>query len=154
MGFIDSFKRKRSFKQVIFLFRLFLGALFIYASIHKILEPGDFAVSIRNYQLLPSLLSNLAAICLPWVELVCGVFLVAGVFVRSSAAVVSALLAVFASALIISLARGLDIECGCFQSGRRGEGVTALYILRDMALLLISLSVMIFEDGFLVLIRD
>ncbi len=139
---------------VILLFRLVLGVLFIYASIHKILDPWTFAESIRYYLLLPPPLINLVAITLPWVEIICGAFLVVGLFPRSSAAVVSALLAIFSAALIISLARGLDIECGCFDAGQGGESITALYVLRDLALLFMSLSVMMYDEGFYGLMKE
>lgn len=135
-------------KYILLVFRIFVGVVFIYASIHKILNPDAFADSIRNYLLLPPVLTNLVAITLPWVEIVCGIFLVAGLFPRSSAAVVSALLAVFSAALIISLARGLDIDCGCFDSGQGGEVINSLYVLRDLGLLFMSASVMLYDKGF------
>ena len=141
-------------KYLLLVFRVALGAVFIYASLHKILDPMAFAQSIRNYLLLPPALTNLAAITLPWVEMVCGAFLVVGLFPRSAAAVVSALLVVFNAALVISLARGLDIDCGCFQSGRGGEAISTLSVLRDLALLFMSVSVMIYDTGFCGLMRE
>jgi putative oxidoreductase len=141
-------------KYILFIFRIFVGCVFIYASIHKILNPDAFADSIRNYLLVPPALTNLMAVSLPWVEIVCGIFLVAGLFPRSSAAVVSAMLAVFSSALIISLARGLDIDCGCFDSGRGGEVINSLYVLRDLGLLFMSASVMLYDEGFCGLMRE
>lgn len=141
-------------RYLLLVFRVVLGAVFIYASIHKILDPGAFAESIRNYLLLPALVTNLVAIILPWVEVVCGLFLVVGIFPRSCAAVVSALLAIFSAALIISLARGLDIDCGCFDSGQGNETIGILYVLRDWTLLFMSVSVMVYDRGFLSLRRE
>ena len=61
---------KEYFKGPVVLFaRLILGGVFIYASIDKILNPGDFAKIISNYHVLPFGLENLLAITLPWVEL-------------------------------------------------------------------------------------
>ena len=54
--------------------RLLIGGLFIYASVHKIFDPLDFAASIRNYNILPASWSNMTAVILPWIELGVGVF--------------------------------------------------------------------------------
>jgi len=135
-------------RYVLLVFRIYIGAVFIYASMYKIIDPGAFAESIRNYMLLPPALTNLAALSLSWMEMVCGTLLVLGLFPRSSAAAVSALLVIFIAALIVSLARGLDIDCGCFNSGRGSEVITGFYVLRDLALLGISVSVMLYDTGF------
>ena len=43
---------------VVLVARLILGGVFIYASIDKILNPGDFAKIINNYHVLPFGLEN------------------------------------------------------------------------------------------------
>ena len=55
-------------KHLALLFRLFLGILFIYASVDKILHPAAFAKIVYNFHILPGFLINLFAIILPWVE--------------------------------------------------------------------------------------
>lgn len=50
---------------VLLVVRLFLGAVFVYASLDKILHPQAFAEMVYNYQLLPDVLINLTAIILP-----------------------------------------------------------------------------------------
>jgi len=101
--------------------RLVLGAVFIYASIDKILHPEAFAKAVYNYQILPDSLINLTAITLPWLELILGVFLVIGLFREGSACIATALMLVFLGAMIFNLARGLDIHCGCFSTTTDGE---------------------------------
>ena len=44
---------------VVIISRLILGAVFIYASWDKILNPDDFAKAIGNYHVLPFGLENL-----------------------------------------------------------------------------------------------
>jgi len=61
------------------LLRIYLGGLFIYASMYKINYPGEFAETIASYQLLPFWAVNVTALIMPWVELVIGVLLVLGV---------------------------------------------------------------------------
>ena len=60
--------------------RLFLGGVFIYASVDKILHPDDFAHAVYNYQILPNGLINLTALVLPWLELLLGICLLTGVW--------------------------------------------------------------------------
>jgi hypothetical protein len=60
--------------------RLFLGGVFIYASVDKVLHPADFARAVYNYQILPNGLINLTALLLPWLELLLGMCLLAGVW--------------------------------------------------------------------------
>jgi uncharacterized membrane protein YphA (DoxX/SURF4 family) len=97
-------------------FRLILGAVFVYAGVQKVFVPDEFSISVQNYMLLPVTLTNLVAIILPWLEIYCGVFLLAGIFVQGSALLVSLMNIVFIFALLSAIIRGLDINCGCFGS--------------------------------------
>ena len=123
--------------------RLILGGVFVYASFDKILHPHEFAEVVYNYQILPDALVNLTAILLPWLELCAGVFLILGLFVRGAIFTCNVLLAVFLVALAFNLARGLDIDCGCFSSsvGPSTEGSMILYLLRDAFLLAMGLFI-------------
>ena len=118
--------------------RLILGAVFIYASIDKIIHPAAFAKAVYNYQILPDYLINLTAIILPWLELILSVFLLVGLFREGSVSIVTVLLVVFLGAMIFNLARGLDIYCGCFSTSAEGAGNApmAWYVLRDGLFLL------------------
>jgi uncharacterized membrane protein YphA (DoxX/SURF4 family) len=130
-------------EYVILALRLFIGGMFVFASITKILHPDKFAIAIDNYHFLPTSLVNLWALTLPWVELFVGLFLVAGIFTEG-AALVSALMYVsFIIALSSALARGLDISCGCFeQAGQeKGGSISWLYLVRDSSLLAGSLII-------------
>jgi hypothetical protein len=64
-------------------FRLYLGGLFIYASIYKINYAAEFAETIASYQIVPYFLVNLTAVVLPWTELICGTLLLAGIRPRA-----------------------------------------------------------------------
>lgn len=121
--------------------RLILGVVFIYASIDKIIHPADFAKAVYNYQILPGFLVSLAAIILPWLELVLGLFLIIGVFREGSVCMVTALLVVFSGAMIFNLARGLDIHCGCFSTSADDTHNVLMvwYVFRDGLFLLPAL---------------
>jgi uncharacterized membrane protein YphA (DoxX/SURF4 family) len=94
--------------------RLLLGLMFVYASLDKIADPGGFARIVYQWQVLGPVPSNLVAVTLPWVELLTGLLLIAGVWKREAAAVVAVMLVVFIVAAVFVLARGIDVDnCGC-----------------------------------------
>ena len=121
---------------------LVLGAVFVYASLDKIGKPLDFARILYHYQVIgpsatiPPFVPNLVAVTLPWVELVAGLLLVAGVLRREAAGVVGVLLVVFLAAVGSALYRGINIEnCGCFTVGAEGRRAGAELVVSDLALL-------------------
>lgn len=128
---------------ILLLARIALGAVFIYASWDKILDPVTFAESIANYQILPETWINVTALLLPWVELICGLGLITGALVRGSALIVTSLLLVFTGALAYSAYRGLDIHCGCFTAGSGMPDNLYLDLFRDLVLLTLAVWVLI-----------
>ena len=99
---------------LVLLARVFIGFVFVFASIDKIAQPDDFVVSIANYKLVPAGIDTMTATVLPWVELLCGLGILAGVFFRGSSLLACVLSILFAIAVSSALSRGLDIACGCF----------------------------------------
>jgi putative oxidoreductase len=133
--------------------RLFLGAIFVYAGLVKIADPLGFAHALYNYHILPAWMINPLAICLPWVEVIIGTALLAGIMIPGGALVVSGMLALFAVALGISLIRGLDIACGCFSTSATAAPITWLYVVRDLALLGMGIHILLFDQGYASLTR-
>ncbi len=124
--------------------RWYLGVLFVGACLHKIADPGAFAVDVATYDIVPLALVNVTAIALPWVELAAGALLLAGWRVRAGALLVTAMMAVFLAALVIALARGLDMSCGCFASqGAAEDPISALTVVRDLAWLALAVFVLV-----------
>jgi uncharacterized membrane protein YphA (DoxX/SURF4 family) len=119
--------------------RFFMGGIFIYASIDKIAQPDAFAKDVYNYQILPDALINLTALALPWLELFLGLCLLAGVWVPGAVLAVNGLMVVFTSALVFNMARGLDVNCGCFGVGSDAEAMsTTYYLIRDLVFIAIG----------------
>lgn len=119
--------------------RWIVGGVFIAASYHKILDPGEFALSIYHYQLMPFDLINGLALILPWLELLAGVALILAPGWRRGAIVVLAgLLIVFTAAIGLNMARGIDVACGCFSSDPKAAHTTWLGILRNLSLLVLA----------------
>jgi len=128
--------------------RFLIGGMFIYASIYKVFDPAGFAVSIRNYMIIPALWSNIVALTLPWIEIVAGAFLILGVQVRPSALLTTGMLGVFLGAIIYAYSIGLDIDCGCFSSAATSGGrIELIHIARDASLFLVSLFILMSDRG-------
>ena len=102
--------------------RLLLGLYFVHASLAKIADPAAFARIVYQWQVLGPIPSNVVAVTLPWVELVAGFLLIAGLWRRDAAVVVAIMLAVFLVAAGLVLARGIDVEnCGCTSVAAHAE---------------------------------
>lgn len=118
---------------------LSLGSIFVYAALDKISHPQAFAEIIHNYQILPGSLINVTAIILPWLEIIIGLLLITGRFMPGAASLCTLLLAAFWAALLFNLARGVDINCGCFSTQGGEQGTITWYVLRDTVFLAASL---------------
>jgi uncharacterized membrane protein YphA (DoxX/SURF4 family) len=135
-----------------------LGLVFVYASHDKIWKrewsepgppavqratgPAEFARVIYRYQVigpnntLRPPVANVFAVTLPWIELVAGLLLIAGVWRREAALLCGLLLVVFIAAVGSTLWRGIDIQnCGCFSLASEGRSAGWGLIAADTALL-------------------
>ena len=111
-----------------------LGGLFFYAGVQKLLHPYEFAEAVLAYQLLPESLVGLTAAVLPWLEVAAGLCLVAGLKRRSGLLLLAGLVAVFLVVILLTMARGLKIDCGCGLFFQRQVGLAA--VLEDAILLI------------------
>ena len=132
----EKVEKKRKWSEGKFLvlaLRVFLGSVFVYASVDKIIDPAAFAEAIYNYRILPGALINFTSIILSWLELLLGVCLIFGIWLHGSLFLGNLLLITFFGALLFNVIRGLDIHCGCFSTTAQGlEGNSvAWYLLRD-----------------------
>jgi len=139
-------------KYLLLFIRIFFGFIFIFAAISKVTDSPGFSQSIYNYKLMPDFIINLLAIAFPWIELVAGILLVFGISVKENSAILSGLLVIFIFAIAISLARGLDIDCGCFGTVD-GSKVGLMKILENIGLLLLGLILIKFDSRFLSLVK-
>jgi uncharacterized membrane protein YphA (DoxX/SURF4 family) len=88
-------------EKFIFIIRVVLAAVFIYAAFAKITKPLMFAEQIRMYRIIDtSPVLYITAIVLPWLEFLCGISLILGIFIRGSALILAWLNAVFLVVLI------------------------------------------------------
>ena len=124
--------------------RLVLGGLFIYASLDKVLNPLAFAQIIHNYRITPPSLINIAAVLLPWIELLAGLLLVIGMKVRGSNLTLGLLLLFYVVLLTVTASRGINVACGCFTMSMAVKSNLAIRIVEDLVMLLMSLHLFFF----------
>jgi putative oxidoreductase len=120
-----------------------LGVIFVVASLPKIVDPPSFAHMIYNYRLGPGPFVNLMGLVMPWIELLCGLALILGIWRTTARTMIAFLLALFIVAISVNLARGNSIDCGCFDVTAAGKTTAErladmkFVILRDLGMLLL-----------------
>ena len=119
--------------------RIFIGLLFIFSSLDKIVDPSAFVRSVTEYGLLPSWMPAIIATILPWVELLCGFGVLFGLFLRGTSLLLSAMLVVFTLAVMSALLRGLDISCGCFTQDPAAGHVGWMKVVENTSLFALTL---------------
>ncbi|HUT31462.1 MAG TPA: MauE/DoxX family redox-associated membrane protein [Sedimentisphaerales bacterium] len=129
--------QRRLVYGLLFFMRGALGCLFIYASLPKIRQPYDFLANVYEYELVGPKLGMLAAMSLPWLELLVGICLVGGVFVSGALLVCIGMAVMFTFVIASALYRGLQIGCGCF--GSQGDIISYFTLVRSCAILFVSI---------------
>ena len=121
--------------------RLGLAAVFLVSGVLKAVDPDATYVAVRAYDVLPKAGVALVAGVLPWLEIVLGLLLLAGLATRVVAVASAGLLVVFIAGVTQAWARGLSIDCGCFGGGGAvdpGQTTYGLELLRDAGFLLMA----------------
>lgn len=97
---------------------------------------------------LPEWFVSLLAYSLPYLEIILGLYLLAGLFTKYSAWATNGLMLLFIVALAQGAARGLEIDCGCFGAVAGNEaGSLWLDALRDVGLLALGLHIALAPTG-------
>jgi uncharacterized membrane protein YphA (DoxX/SURF4 family) len=126
--------------------RLFLGSVFLISGAEKLGALKTFGHAIANYEILPEPLANIAGLLFVWAELVVGILMIAGAVIRGSALLTSGMLVVFLIAIISAIARGLDIDCGCFAGNP--EPVGWKKVAEDVGLLAVAVFLIYFPKSY------
>jgi uncharacterized membrane protein YphA (DoxX/SURF4 family) len=130
--------RNKTWRWIAVVLRIVLGVVFIYSAWAKLQEPWRiFAMDIEAYKLVTNLFwIEVIARGLPWFELLLGVWLISGFWLRGSATICAGLLTFFIGLMVWAQIHNLQINCGCFGSG---EKISWLTQLRDGSLLAAAL---------------
>ena len=146
-------------RLIIWVGRILLGCIFLYAGYSKIFLPNkfywplamlkfsvsanlsNFGFQVASYKLLsPSGVAFVSHV-LPFAELGLGLLLLIGWRLRIWASVVSLLLLVFLAAVTRAYILHMDINCGCFATP---EPVSLKKILEDSTMVLLAILMTIF----------
>jgi putative oxidoreductase len=132
--------------------KISIGVLFILSSVTKIPDTARFADSIANYKILPQVLLMPMAVIVPWIQMIAGILIILDIYAKSSAFILSGLLVTYIIAIASAWARGIDIECGCFDLLTKfglEERVGLEAIIRDLVFLAFPGIVFLFDkNGF------
>ena len=118
-------------------FRVILAAVLIYAGVIKVFEPDGARNAILAYRIFDADLATFLGWALPIAEIVIGLLLLVGLFVRWAGLATALLMMGFVIGIASVWMRGYNIDCGCFGGGGdiTGEGKNWRYtseILRDL----------------------
>jgi len=123
-----------------------LGIFFVAASLPKLADPPSFAHMIYNYRIIPGALINFMALTMPWIELLCGLALILGIWKGAARTIIAAMLIVFIVAITINLLRNNVIDCGCFDVSAANktheERLADMHwvVIRDLGMLLMCVQ--------------
>jgi putative oxidoreductase len=123
--------------------RMYIGWIFIYASLSKIPDSAIFAETVANYRIIPYYGLNLVAIVLPWMELFCGFYLIIGLRTKAVSVIIGGLLFLFTAFVLINIFRGTKMSCGCFDT--IGEPIGWGKVITNMIWLLMAIQVYFFD---------
>jgi putative oxidoreductase len=94
--------------------RWLLGGILVWAAVSKLPNLQEFYGALAAYRLpLPAMVLRFTAAVLPWLELFCGLLLLAHLWYRAALLWFLILCLAFLIATGEAWLRGLDISCGC-----------------------------------------
>jgi len=141
-------------RAIIWIGRLVLGGIFVYAGFSKLLMPNThlwpmfvlkfsmsmnlstFAQQVESYKLISPEASQTVAHVLPFVEIVLGLLLLIGWQLRIWASVVTVIMVGFLTVVTRAYLLHMDINCGCFGTPEKLTGMT---VLRDSVFVALAL---------------
>jgi len=94
--------------------QIVLALIFISAAIGKILDTQAFIETVTAYQILPKFLITPFGHFIPWLEFTIGLTLLIDRWPAGAVFSANLMLMLFIVIVLISLLRGLEIDCGCF----------------------------------------
>ncbi|MBV9332942.1 MAG: DoxX family membrane protein [Candidatus Eremiobacteraeota bacterium] len=101
-------------EAAVFVVRVILGVLLVAAGVLKVGHPAELASAIAGFRLLPPAIVGPLSVALPFVELLLGAYLIAGLFTKTIAAIVAAQFLLYAGAIGSAVVRHIPATCGCF----------------------------------------
>jgi uncharacterized membrane protein YphA (DoxX/SURF4 family) len=141
-------------RGIIWIGRLVLGGIFVYAGFSKLLLPNThlwpmfvlrfsvsmnisiFAQQVESYKMISPETSRWVAHALPFLEIVLGLLLLIGWRLRIWAAAITVIMVGFLAVVTRAYLLHMDINCGCFGTPEKLTGMT---VVRDGAFTALAL---------------
>lgn len=130
------------------------GALLLAGWLKVTGNPMAFALSIESFKLVPAFAVPMLTYYLPWFEVLVGLAIILGVWARPGAVLAGLLYFVFLVGLISVLARGMEVDCGCFAGLFGTESVGWQTILRNLVLMGCCAGTVFWGEGRFALLRE
>jgi len=112
------------------------GLIFLFSGAMKTRDPGLFLMNIRGFQMLADPYAAWLALALPWLEIFAGLSVITGWLRRGGLLLLNLCIAAFIVAMVFAMARGLNVECGCFGTAFK----TSLYVELAMDAVLLAVG--------------
>ena len=146
-------------RLVIWIGRLVVGGIFVYAGYAKIFTPNfiaspffalkfsiltnlnNFGIQVDSYKLLPPGGVSFVAHTLPFVEIILGLLVLIGWQLRIWASMITLIMLGFLAVVTRAYLLHMDINCGCFATPEPLNGYT---VLRDSALAALCVVMTVF----------
>ena len=126
--------------------RITLGLIFLYAGIIKAGASEEFALALVPFTIIPEGWTGVFAVGLAWTEMAAGILVLLPRVSRAGAALILALVLVFAGVLTWALANDLIVSCGCFGGDSPpSAGAMRMAIARDAVIACAALFVLAFR---------
>ena len=135
---IQRVQRWLTHPRTVLVCQIVLGLVFAAAALAKLGDLRSFATQVHNFRLVPVPTENLLAMTLPWMELLAALALLLRVQPRAGALTTAGMMAIFCVVVLAAVARGLDIDCGCFGTSD-GSRVGMKKLLENLGLLVLAL---------------
>ncbi|MDY3127198.1 MAG: MauE/DoxX family redox-associated membrane protein [Corynebacterium sp.] len=114
--------------------RFYMAYIWISAGVAKLNQHASVAMTIRNYEIFTGAWADGLAHLIGPLEIMGGVLLLLGLFLRQSSVVAVVVLSLFIIGIAQAWGRGLLIDCGCFTINPEDDAMVMNYlrnILRD-----------------------
>lgn len=151
-------------RAVIWIGRLLLGGIFVYAGFSKVFLPNfhmwplfllkfsitmnlsNFAFQVESYKMLSPAGVAFVSHTLPFAEMALGLLLLIGWRLRIWASLISAILVGFLTVVSRAYLLHMDINCGCFATP---EPLTIKTVIRDalLAAFAVLMTVFVFQEA-------
>jgi len=125
---------------VVLSLRLILSFFFLVSAYGKLVDIERYSVdAVYNFGVLPMVLARPFGLAMPFIELLCGMGMLFGVFTRLSALGIGLMSLSFFIAKAIVLSQGRTIDCGCF--GAVIDTLASVTIFLDLPIMFIAMMV-------------